>query len=257
MDLGLDDGLLWIGLYHGRDHLGGGIENMNEEQIEVLVSENPEPEEEISDHKNRVELLQITGSDQTICAAAWTSTTTKLTEDRIQRVPALIHQLWNEGHHSPFEHTFLSFRCVVDIATERQMIRHRIASYSVESARYRKYREQKVYIPEDLNKDWQFLLQNASESCWKLYDRVIESHEELGLSRARAKELARYFLPLSTQVELVVSYNLRSFLNFLTLRLDDHAQQEIREVARKMRQLVEERGCFRHTLEAFDIRRSK
>ena len=235
----------------------GGVNNMSEEQIEESVSENPEVLEEIPDHKNRVELLELTGSDQSICAAAWTSTTTKLTQERIQRVPALIHQLWHEGHHSPFEHTFLSFRCVVDIATERQMIRHRIASYSIESARYRKYREQKFYIPDDLNKDWQFLLQNASESCWKLYDRVIESHEELGLSRARAKELARYFLPLSTQVELVVSYNLRSFLNFLSLRLDDHAQQEIRHVAEEMRNLVEEKGSFRHTLEAFDLKRSK
>lgn len=210
---------------------------------------------ESKSHRNSVELLEIVGSDETICCAAWTSTTTRLTEERKSRVPALIHQLYSEGHHSPFEHTLVSFRCVVDIATERQMIRHRAGcSYSIESARYRKYREEKFYIPDDLNEEWKSLLVSASDSCWHLYDRVIESHEELGLTRGRAKEIARYFLPLSTQVEMVVTYNLRSFLHFLQLRDENHAQVEIRQVAQQMRALVEETERFRYTLEAHDLK---
>ena len=135
------------------------------------------------------------------------------------------------------------------------MIRHRAGcSYSIESARYRKYREQKFYVPDDLNEEWRSLLTSASDSCWHLYDRVIESHEELGLTRSRAKEIARYFLPLSTQVEMVVTYNLRSFLHFLQLRDESHAQVEIRQVAQQMRALVEETERFRYTLEAYDLK---
>jgi len=214
-------------------------------------------ETESRNHQNSVELLEIAGSDETICCAAWTSTTTRLDEERKSRVPALIHQLYSEGHHSPFEHTLISFRCVVDLATERQMIRHRIASYSIESARYRKYREEKVFIPADLNEEWRGLLQSASESCWKLYNRVIDSHEELGLSRSRAKELGRYFLNMTTQVEMQVTYNLRSFLHFLKLRDDAHAQPEIRWVASEMRKLVVETERFKHSFEAFDLYKSK
>jgi thymidylate synthase (FAD) len=135
------------------------------------------------------------------------------------------------------------------------MIRHRAGcSYSIESARYRKYREEKFYIPEDLNEEWKSLLVSASDSCWHLYDRVIESHEELGLTRGRAKEIARYFLPLSTQVELVATYNMRSFLHFLKLRDEKHAQVEIRQVAQQMRALVEETERFKHSFEAHDLK---
>ena len=128
-----------------------------------------------------------------------------------------------------------------------------MSAYNVESARYRTYREDKTYIPDDLCEEWQGLLLSATESCWKLYHRLIEDHEELGLEKSRAKEIAKSFLPMSTQVEMFVTFNLRSFFHFQKLRNSRHAQKEIRDVAQKMWELVEESGQFRHAMEAFQL----
>jgi thymidylate synthase (FAD) len=203
---------------------------------------------------NTVELLTITGSDEDIASAAWTSSTIELTEERKGRVPALVHMLYREKHLTPFEHTFMKFRCVVDNATHVQLLKHRIGcSISCESARYRKYRDFKSHIPDDVPEELQRMLERSSTEAWENYEYVIDNCEAIGLTRARAKEVAKLFLPFSSQVEMIVSFNMRSFLHFLGLRLSSEAQLEIREVAQKMRMAVEETGNFRHSLEAFDL----
>ena len=189
---------------------------------------------DIEAHSDQVELLYIDGSDQRICESAWTSSTLEVTEERKQRIPALIHELWKNGHSSPFEHSLISFRLVVNNSTHIQILKHRHLSINVESARYRTYRKDKTYVPEDLCPEWQELLLSATESCWKLYHRLIEDHEKHGLTKPRAKEIAKFFLPMSTQVQMFVTFNLHSFFHFQKLRNSRHAQKEIRDVAQRM-----------------------
>ena len=213
--------------------------------------------EDINDHRDKVELLYIDGSDERIALAAWTSSTLEVNDERRERIPALVHSLWRQGHTSPFEHSLLSFRLIVNNSTHIQILKHRCLSINVESARYRTYRKNKTYIPEDLNEDWQNLLLSMTESCWKVYHRLILDHEELGLEKSRAKEIAKFFLPMSTQVQMFVTFNLHSFFHFQKLRNSRHSQKEIRDVAQKMWDLVEESGNFRHSLEAFELYRQE
>lgn len=226
----------------------GELESSSEPQ-EVVAEETPA--EDTDNHQDKVELIFIDGNDERIAQAAWTSSTIELTEDRKSRVAGLVHTLWKSGHTSPFEHSLISFRLVVNNSTHIQILKHRQLSINCESARYRRYRDDKTYIPDDLCEEWQGLLLSATESCWKLYHRLIDDHEELGLEKARAKEIAKFFLPMSTQVEMFVTFNLHSFFHFQKLRNSRHAQREIREVAQKMWDLVEEAGNFRHAMEAF------
>ena len=169
-------------------------------------------------------------------------------------MPGLVHTLLREHHWSPFEHNLISFR-ITSNSVQIQMLKHRIGvSYNVESARYRTPAERQTAHPDDLCDEWQGLLLSATESCWKLYHRLIEDHEELGLEKSRAKEIAKFFSANEhSGQEMFVTFNLRSFFHFQTLRNSRHAQKEIRDVAQKMWELVEESGQFRHAMEAYSL----
>ena len=76
---------------------------------------------------------------------------------------------------------------------------------------------------------------------------------ESTLGRKRAKESARFFKTYSSQIQADITFNMRSFANFLKLRNSEHAQKEIREIALTMLELVSniEGQPFQYTLEAF------
>jgi len=86
----------------------------------------------------------------------------------------------------------------------------------------------------------------------ELYHQCIaELEPELG--RKRAKESARFFKTYNSRIQADVQFNMRSFANFLKLRNSEHAQKEIREIAQKMLDLVEniEENPFKHTLNSW------
>jgi thymidylate synthase ThyX len=74
---------------------------------------------------------------------------------------------------------------------------------------------------------------------------------EQQFGRKRAKESARYFKMYNSQIQSDLSFNMRSFANFLKLRMSDHAQVEINEIASEMLKLVRQTGKFEHTLKAW------
>jgi flavin-dependent thymidylate synthase len=189
---------------------------------------------------NKVELIGYYGSDETIALSAWTSTSRDLSDEKRQRIPALVRRLWLDGHETPFEKVQLHFLVTCDIASHIHLLKHRISSLNAESARYKELNDDKYYIPED----W-WSVKNIKKDYW--YDRLIEStelsiqmyHEALEeltpiLGRKRAKETARYFLPYNTQITSDIMFNLRSFANFFQLRSSEHAQDEIRQIAWRM-----------------------
>jgi hypothetical protein len=85
-----------------------------------------------------------------------------------------------------------------------------------------------------------------------LYHACIKDLEPI-LGRKRAKESARFFKTYNSQVQADISFNLRSFHNFLNLRNSEHAQKEIREIAQAMYQCVKDidGNPFEHTLAAW------
>lgn len=150
------------------------------------------------------------------------------------------------NHATPFESSVFTFRVEAPIFVTRQMMRHRIASWNEESGRYRQL-DSVFYVPDpdrplvQVGKtgDYQFVeaddfridkvreeIHSASVLAMDTYERLLE----LGI----AKEVARMVLPVNTYSSLYMTVNARSLMNFLNLRLDSHAQYEIREVAAKM-----------------------
>jgi thymidylate synthase (FAD) len=75
------------------------------------------------------------------------------------------------------------------------------------------------------------------------------------LGRKRAKETARFFKMMNSQITLDVMFNWRSFYHFLKLRDSEHAQVEVREVAQEMLRLVKaiDGTPFQYTIEAFGL----
>ena len=221
---------------------------------------------------NKVKLLGYYGSDEIIACSAWTSTSRDLTDKKRQRIPKLINMLWSQGHETPFEKGMVHFLVDTEIASHIHLLKHRISSLNAESARYKELKANKFYIPEDWNdievseesktveacaflgnKYWTEQLIDFSKQSNDLYHTCLADLTPL-LGRKRAKESARFFKMYNSQIQADVSFNMRSFANFLSLRNSEHAQLEIREVAQEMLSLVSsiEGNPFKHTLKAFN-----
>lgn len=201
---------------------------------------------------NTVELLGYYGSDEIIACSAWTSTSRELTDDKKSRIPKLINMLWSEGHETPFEKGSVHFLVNCDIASHIHLLKHRIASINAESARYKELKEDKMYIPQDWDNRWAVALKNYTEWGNHLYHECLEDLTPV-LGRKRAKESARFFKTYNSQIQADVQFNMRSFANFLKLRMSEHAQMEIREIASQMLKLVQDipGSSFKETLKAW------
>lgn len=203
--------------------------------------------------KNTVELLGHYGSDQTHAQSAWTSTSRDLSEDKIERIPKLLTMLATEGHHTPFEKSSLHFLVTVDQATHIHLLKHRIGvSINGESARYKELKEDKTYIPQDWPKEWIEHLEWVTEVLNRAYHKCLEELTPV-LGRKRAKESARFFKTMNSQITMDLMFNFRSFMHFQQLRNDEHAQVEVRALAQQMLHLVRTipGDPFKHSLEAF------
>ena len=202
---------------------------------------------------NKVELLGYYGSDEIIACSAWTSTSRDLDEDKKSRIPKLINMLWRDGHETPFEKGMVHFLVDTEIASHIHLLKHRISSMNAESARYKELKEDKSFIPDDWPEEWKNKLEEHSRVTNYLYHNCLKELETT-LGRKRAKESARFFKMYNSQIQADVSFNMRSFANFLKLRNSEHAQKEIREIAAEMLDLVSniEGNPFEHTLKAWE-----
>jgi thymidylate synthase (FAD) len=199
-----------------------------------------------------VRLVDYMGSDEAVVQAARVSYgegTRKLREDR-----GLIRYLMRHQHTTPFEMVEFKFHCKMPIFVARQWIRHRTASVNEYSLRYSKAINE-FYLPEsgtlnlqsetnkqgrstdsvdeELQKQILSLIKTGTEHAWQDYEKL----EATGLSR----ELARINLPLSLYTEYTEWYwkiDLHNLLHFLKLRLDEHAQYEIRVYGRAIAEII-------------------
>ena len=82
--------------------------------------------------KNKIELIGIYGSDEIIACSAWTSTSRNLTNDKRNRIPKMLEDLWKNGHETPFEKGIVHFLVDSEIASHIHMLKHRISSINGE-----------------------------------------------------------------------------------------------------------------------------
>jgi len=225
---------------------------------------------------NSVQLIGHYGSDEIIACSAWTSTSRDLNEEKRGRIEKLIKMLWQNGHQTPFEKGIVHFLVDTDIASHIHILKHRISSLNAESARYKELKEDKYYLPSDWKDDpadhsnidlddnrcfswkssdsfsWIEVLEEYTKLGNKLYHQCIDDLEP-SLGRKRIKESARFFKTYNSQIQADVMFNMRSFANFQKLRNSEHAQLEIKDIAQKMLEVVQDMpgNPFKFTLEAF------
>ena len=204
--------------------------------------------------ENIVELIGYYGSDETHALSAWTSTSRDLTEEKKERIPKLLKMLAENSHSTPFEKSSLHFLVTTEIATHVQLLKHRCAvSINAESARYKELKEDKYYVPIDWPLGERELYIEHLESSLQKYHSTLERLIQGGMSRKRAKESARFYIPYGNQITADVMFNFRSFFHFIQLRYSEHAQVEIKNVAKQMLDMVVLTKAFPATLEAFGL----
>ena len=171
--------------------------------------------------------------------------TKQVNEDR-----GLIRYLARHRHTTPFEMVEFKFHHVMPIFVARQWIRHRTANVNEYSARYsvvkdRFYRPSMENIRQqsttnrqggdeatDVSTAEDFLKYlDATESRYANYEQMLD--------KGVAREIARIGLPLSLYTEWYWKIDLHNLFHFLSLRMDSHAQQEIRDYANAMFSLIQ------------------
>lgn len=138
-----------------------------------------------------------------------------------------IQSALEDRHMGLFEHISLTFLIEgVSRNMTHQLVRHRIASYLQTSQRVTDMNELELIvpssIPQHLRQEWSYHLEDAIE----LYNDAIDAGVPL--------DDARYIMPHGMETRIVMTINARSLMHFLKLRLGEHAQWEIAEVARQM-----------------------
>ena len=207
---------------------------------------------ENAEGSNSVELMGFYGGDEAHALSAWTSTSRELTDDKRGRIPALLKMLAENGHETPFEKSTLHFLVTTDVATHIHIIKHRIGvSVNAESARYKELKDDKYYIPVDWDAEDRQRYVDFMESALSNYHTTLQRLVDKGVSRKRAKESARYYLPYGNQLTADVMFNFRSFMHFIGLRYSTHAQREVRDIAELMLHMVKDLGVFDNSLKAF------
>ena len=216
-------------------------------------------------NKGFIRLIDYMGGDDRVVQSARVSYgegTKSYREDA-----ALIDYLLRNVHTSPFEQVVFTFHIKLPIFIARQWIRHRTARLNEISGRYSVMKDD-FYVPA--NED--IALQSTDNKQGRSADPLdpIEA-EKIRVSLADdqkaaytaytslvddgiARELARINLPLSLYTEWYWQIDLHNLFHFLKLRLDAHAQKEIRlyaEVLFELAKKVAPRCCEsfqRHTL---------
>jgi thymidylate synthase (FAD) len=199
--------------------------------------------------KGFVRLIDVMGDDSSIVQAARVSYgegTRSVSDDR-----KLIRYLMRHRHTSPFEMVEFKFHIKLPIFVARQWIRHRTANVNEYSGRYSIMREE-FYLPEPdqlrpqspLNKQGRSHEPLPPDIAHRLIERMrttqntlYAEYQEL-LRHNLARELARINLPLSLYTEWYWKIDLHNLFHFLQLRMDEHAQYEIRVYAHTIADIV-------------------
>lgn len=224
--------------------------------------------------KGFIQLIDVMGDDMAILDAARISYNSNAELHSEIQNKGLIRYLMRHWHTTPSEMASISFRVKIPMDAWRQMVRHRTASINELSTRYREAIEDKATTQPDA---WRIQAKNnkqgskgfltswpegaeipgyLSEERIKQYregsvgeylsDREKMLHESCDeiykerLALGVAREQARKDLPLSNYTETVWKMDLHNLLHFLRLRLDTHAQLEIRLYAQAIAEVLKE-----------------
>lgn len=205
-------------------------------------------------------LVDVMGDDNSIVQAARVSYgegTRKKSDNR-----TLIRYLMRHRHTTPFEMAEIKFLVRVPMDCWRQWVRHRTANINEYSTRYSLAIDSAQQTPSDqwrvqalTNKQGsEGLIPEQTGQTLSEQERSLQRHmKDIYNSRVEvgvAREQARKDLPLSTYTEAYWKIDIHNLLHFLSLRMEDNAQLEIRQYAMTIGEQIVSK-LFPITWEAF------
>lgn len=179
-------------------------------------------------------------------------------KDKTEKPEGLINYLIKNSHWSPFEHGFITFEIETSKAIGIQLLRHRSFTFQEFSQRYQevgKISDDGMFEPIELRKQ----ATNNRQSSEEVFDPIVEGNydtiqedteasslieehlkvsEELYralLDSGVAREQARMILPMNTKTRIYMTGSVRSWIHFLSIRDDGHAQKEIQLIAKDIK----------------------
>lgn len=174
----------------------------------------------------------------------------------------LLKFLIREKHFAPLEHITFSFLIHCPLFVRGQWHRSRTWSYNEISRRYTEV-DMEIYSPVDFRRqstdnkqasiDADFISDNEKTAAIDIFNNVkktsLEAYEKL-LELGVCREQARSVLPQGMMTTFYGTVNLRNLLHFLSLRMDSHAQWEIRQYANAIHDML--KPLYPNVMEAFD-----
>lgn len=145
---------------------------------------------------------------------------------------SFIESRLKEGHYGITEHAWATFRVVCSRAMSHQIVRHRMFSFMQVSQRYVDGANFGYIVPPSIAEN-----ADALKTFTDLQEHVLEAYNRLR-SLNILKEDARFVLTNACETEITISGNFRMFLEMFQLRLEPHAQWEVRKVAIEMYKIL-------------------
>ena len=168
-------------------------------------------------------------------------------EDKKSKPEGLLNYLIKHKHWSPFEHSHMSVEIETSKAIGIQLIRHRSFTFQEFSQRY-----QNVELMGEMFEEIEFRKQceDNRQSSTEIHEgsnaevkRILLDIKNLYqglLEDGVARETARMILPLCTKTRIHMTGSIRSWVHFLELRDDEHAQKEIQLIAKQIKRIFVE-----------------
>lgn len=201
----------------------------NDEWVHYKLSQEGHPK------TNSEALIEFAGRN---CYASWNrpNKATRRNEDYLRRT------VFEQGHGSIAEHATATFYLKgVSRAFLAELTRHRHLSFSVRSQRFVKEDNARFVVPPAIrahSKLTRVFLENCEDQL-EAYKKFVEELSEDDLSRKQVREAARALLPNATETQIVVTGNLRTWIEVINRRTQSDVDAEMCEVMEMVREKLE------------------
>ena len=207
-------------------------------QVRLIATTTPQALPELSEIKRT-----LTPEDLIIYCARVSSPQNQPNLDTGER---LLSYCIRNRHWSIFETASMTVEITTSVAVSHQIVRHRSFTFQQFSQRYAQaaeYEHPQFRLKGSTNRQGSVdeVLKDGAldQDARLLIDTAFETYNRM-VSAGVAPECARMVLPQCTQTRLYMTGSCRSWIHYLQIRLDAHAQKEHREVANGIRAIFAE-----------------
>lgn len=184
--------------------------------------------------------IQIMKNIERACRTCYRSED-KITDTSYQN---LLKNCINRGHESVLEHEKISIRMTCDLGVYKDLTRHRIASFSIESTRYCNYGKDKFdnelkfirpvyYVESWKDRNYEGSAMSLEENKSAIWYRTMEEIESNYIDMSKlgcTPDEMRMLLPHSIAAEVCMTANIREWKHILSLRTTNHVHPSIQQL---------------------------